>query len=292
MSQDFERIRENKPHLTISSITTYAAHVKRVRKVSPELREGEVLKYLDTLKPTIANQLISAIVALKPEFAVHVARYRKTAEQLRAENAQKSTAKQRENWVTVASIKRATRLMRREINQFGFRDHRLVMAYLTWAIMLEHTMRNDLPSVKVAETTADFKPGGNFYIVSKGELWMSDFKTKRAFRNRGLLPLKLGLSKSLRTFIFRYLRERKPSAYLISHDNGRPFSKAGFRNLMTSSSKRYLGKRVGSTMLRHIVLSEFLKRDPSLKERRAKARSMMQTSLETRLSYQIRDVLG
>ena len=287
-----EIIRANKPHITNSSINTYVAHIKRVRKVSPELREGEVLKYLDTLKPTIANQLISAIVALKPEFAVHVARYRKTAEQLRLDNAQKSTAKQRENWVTVASIKRAVRLMRREINQFGFRDHRLGMAYLTWAIMLEHTMRNDLPSVKIAQTTADYKDGGNFYIVSKGELWMSDFKTKRAFKNRGLLPLKLKLQKSLKMFILKYIRQRKPSDYLISHDNGRPFSKAGFRNLMTSSSERYLGKRVGSTMLRHIVLSEFLKRDPSLKERRAKARSMMQTSLETQMSYQIRDVSG
>ena len=154
-------------------------------------------------------------------------------------------------------------------------------------------MRNDLPSVKVIDTTADFKMGMNAYVVSKGELWMSDFKTARAFRVRGLLPVQLKLQKSLRLFIFRYLRHRATkikSKFLICTEDGRPFSKGSFRNLMISSSEKYLGVRVGSTMLRHIVLSEFLKRNPSLAERRKMMRSMMQTSIETQLSYEIRDV--
>ena len=241
MSTDIELIRQNKPQLTENSVVTYAAHVRRVRKVSPELTEAAVLKYLDSLKPTIANQLVSAIVALKPEFHLHVKRYRTAAETIRAATVQKSTKKQRDNWVSVAAIKRATRLMRREINQFGFDgDHKLVMAYLTWSIMLEHTMRNDLPSIKIAETTADFKKGQNFYIVSKGEIWMSRFKTSRAFASRDMLPLKLPLQKSLKSFILRYLRERAKkfdSNFLICLENGKPYSKAGFRNLMINSSK-------------------------------------------------------
>jgi len=290
-SADREQIEANKPHLSPKSVDTYLTHIKRVRKkAGAELRESEVLKYLDSLKPNIANQLISAVVALKPEFKVHVARYRKSAEAIRMANAQKATQTQRDNWTTVAAIKRAVRLMRREINQFGFKEHNLVMAYLIWSIMLEHTMRNDLPSVKIAERMTDAKPGENFYVVSKGEIWLNKFKTMKAFKRRELLPLKLKLSRSINTLILKFLRERSKSSYLLSHPNGKPYSRSAFRNLMLNSSKKYLGVKVGSTMLRHIVLSEFLKEDPSLAERKRKARSMQQLSLETQMSYQIRDI--
>ena len=90
--------------------------------------------------------------------------------------------------------------------------------------------------------------------------------------------------------ILRYLRQRKESKYLICQPDGRPYSKAAFRNLLLNSSQKYLGVKVGSTMLRHIVLSEFLKGNPSLAERRRMGASMQQSSLETQLSYEIRDV--
>jgi len=292
MQSDREQVVANKPHLRPISVDTYLAHIKRVRKqAGEELREEPVLKYLDSLKPTIANQLISAIVALKPAFSSHISRYRKVAQAQREANAQKSTQKQRDNWTSVAAIKRATRLMRREINQFGFKEHNLVMAFLIWSIMLEHTMRNDLPSVKIAQTMSDVNNRENFYVVSKGQIWLNNFKTMKAFKRRELLPLMLQLSRPTNTLILKFLRQRgKKSQYLLSHPNGKPYSRSAFRNLMLNSSKKYLGVKVGSTMLRHIVLSEFLKGDPSLAERKRKARSMQQLSLETQMSYQLRDV--
>ena len=255
-----------------------------------DMAEDAVIKYLDNLKPHIANQLISAVVARYPNFANHITRYRKLAEKYRDEVAQTATAKQRENWTSVSAIKRAVRLMRRELKQFGFKDHRLTMAFLSWSIMLEHTMRNDLPSLKIAQTSKDAAQKGNFYIVSLGQIWLNDFKTAKAFKRRGLLPLKLQLKKPLKMIILRYLRQRKESKYLICQPDGRPYSKAAFRNLLLNSSQKYLGVKIGSTQLRHIVLSEFLSRDPSLLQRKAMARSMQQIKLETQLSYQIRDI--
>ena len=288
---DAEAIKRNKPDLSPNSVITYVAHIKRVRIHAPELSGKKVLKYLDGLKPHIANQLISAVVARYPRFRQHVTRYRKLAEKYRDENAQKGTEKQRENWTSIASIKRAVRLMRRELKQFGFtRDSRLTMAFLSWSIMLEHTMRNDLPSLKIAETSKDAGGPENYYVVSLGQIWLNKFKTAKAFKRRGLLPLKLQLKKPLKLLIMRYLRSRKDSNFLISQPDGRPFSKSAFRNLLLNSSKKYLGVKIGSTQMRHIVLSEFLAKDPSLLQRKSMARSMQQIKLETQLSYQIRDI--
>ena len=283
-------IIKNKPDLTEATVRTYVAHIKRVKKAAPEFGEQRVLDYLDGLKPHIANQLISAVVAAYPRFRQHIARYRKLAEKYRDEHAQKSTAKQRENWTSIQAIKRAVRLMRRELKQFGFKDHRLTMAFLSWSIMLEHTMRNDLPSLKIAETSKDANSPGNHYVVSLGQIWLNQFKTAKAFKRRGLLPLKLQLKKPLKLLIMRYLRQRKDSNFLICQVDGRPYSKSAFRNLLLNSSKKYLGVKVGSTQMRHIVLSEFLSKDPSLLQRKAMARSMQQIKLETQLSYQIRDI--
>jgi hypothetical protein len=256
------------------------------------LVEDAILEYLDSLKPGIANQLISALTAYQPRFRVHIARYRDIAKQQRLASAQKSTEKQRDNWTSVSSIKRAVRLMRREIKQFGFRDHRLVMSYLAWAIHLQHAMRNDLPSVKIAETTQDAKPGSNWYVVSKGSIWLNVFKTSRGFKRRGLLPLKLSLDKPLVKTISRYLRQRRgdPTHLITQRGTHKPMSRHGFRNLLLSSSNRYLGVKVGSTQMRHIVLSEFLAKNPSLAQRKRMAQSMQQLSLETQMSYELRDV--
>ena len=182
--------------------------------------------------------------------------------------------------------------MRREIKQFGFRDERLVMSYFAWAIHLQHAMRNDLPSCRIAETTKDAKAGNNWYVVSKGSLWLNVFKTSRGFARRGHLPLVLPLDKLLVRTIAKHLRQRGrigKGKYLMEI-KGRQMSKHGFRNLLLSSSQRYLGVKVGSTQMRHIVLSEFLAKNPSLAQRKQMARSMQQLSLETQMSYELRDV--
>jgi hypothetical protein len=288
-------IRTNKPDLREQSVKTYAAHCKRVAKRNSsgsDFAEGPVLEYLDSLKPGIANQLISALTALLPRFRVHIARYRESAKTHREAQAQKSTPKQRQNWTSVSSIKRAVRLMRREIKQFGFRDERLVMSYFAWAIHLQHAMRNDLTSVRIAETTKDAKPGHNWYVISKGSIFLNVFKTSRGFARRGLLPLKLKLDAKLVRTIAKHVRQRaeRTSKYLIVSRTGTKMSKHGFRNLLLSSSQRYLGVKVGSTQLRHIVLSEFLAKNPSLAQRKQMARSMQQLSLETQMMYELRDV--
>ena len=289
-----EAIRKNKPDLRELSVKTYAAHVRRVvRFVGESLPEDATLEYLDSINANIANQLVSALTAYKPRFVSHISRYRDVARQQRLDQAQKSTMVQRNNWTSVASIKRAVRLMRREIKQFGFVDHRLVMSYFAWAIHLQHAMRNDLPSVRVAETTqhAVGRNQSNWYVVSKGSIWLNVFKTSRGFKRRGLLPLKLKLDKPLVKTISRYLRQRRGNpTHLITQRSSKAMSRHGFRNLLLSSSNRYLGVKVGSTQMRHIVLSEFLAKNPSLAQRKRMARSMQQLSLETQMSYELRDV--
>ena len=80
-------------------------------------------------------------------------------------------------------------------------------------------------------------------------------------------------------------------SYIVQNkiENGAPLfhnmSKSIHNNILLSHSHKYLGVRVGVTMLRHLILSEFEKSNPSLRERKEMMRKMQQINLETQISY-------
>ena len=126
----------------------------------------------------------------------------------------------------------------------------------------------------------------NYYVASTGTLVLNRFKTHRSFARRGLLPLKLDVKRTTKRVIAEYLRNVEGD-YLFSM-TGAKLTKQAHNNILIAHSHRYLGVRVGTTMLRHIVLSEFDKKNPSLKERKAQMKRMQQLSLETQMSYVFR----
>ena len=68
-------------------------------------------------------------------------------------------------------------------------------------------------------------------------------------------------------------------------NNGQKMTKSQHSTILTGHSYRYLGVRLGVNMLRHLILSEFERGNPTLKERKDKMKRMQQMSLETQMSY-------
>ncbi len=117
---------------------------------------------------------------------------------------------------------------------------------------------------------------------------MNKFKTAKKFEKRGLLPLVFTPSRPLANLLRKYILVRNKQdfdhKFLISNLKGKPFTKS-FTNWFTSMTFKYVGKKLGTSMLRKIYITEFLKSNPSLKQKQVFMQKCMQLSLETHESY-------
>ena len=289
-------IHERKPGLAANSYRTYRGSLKRLKMVSPSYEVAELTQYLSGLNNApLARNLITPLLILHPE------RYRGTFDELhraaeKIRTNQRPSNAQRKNLTSMREIKRMLRRMREDIKTHKMMDReflslktpekRLVIAFVSFTLLLDITMRNDAASIKVAKTTAaaNKDDSSNYFVISTGTLVLRKFKTARSFRNRGLLPLRLQPTKPTARVLAKYLRAF-PTDWLFSLNGKSPLTKAQHSNILTAHSFRYLGVRLGVNMLRHLVLSEFEKTNPSLNERKRQMKRMQQLSLETQMSY-------
>ena len=59
------RFRELKPDISDASIRTYAANVRRLRKISPTLEYHPIADYLKKQTPSTARNLLTAVIVLE-----------------------------------------------------------------------------------------------------------------------------------------------------------------------------------------------------------------------------------
>ena len=293
--QTLEKLfREKKPDVSGETIRTYAHSYRRiVHHVGPNVEKRALDEYLEELNPVIARNLLTAVVVLKGDgYRQIFDKYTAKAETIMG--LQTKSPQQQKNWTSLRHIKRMISRMKENISVHKLfeektvlsrKTFRLLTAFISWMLHSEIPMRNDLPTVRLVYTTAETNAVRNFFVVSTRKLHLSQFKTASHFRKRGLLPLRFSLTKKLTNLLFLYLKKKPESDYLISNLDGSKLTKSSYHNLLTSSSYQYLGVRLGSTMFRHIVLSEFEKSRPSLRQRKEMMRKMQQLKIERQISY-------
>ena len=130
--------------------------------------------------------------------------------------------------------------------------------------------------------------GQNMY--KNNVIYLNQFKTDKQFAKRGLLPLKFTPSRKLKSLLtkFIYIRSLQKEIdhdYLIVNRSWRPFERNTFYKYLSGITYKYAGKRLGSSMLRKIYITEFLAKNPSLQERKKFLYGMQQLQLETQMSY-------
>ena len=289
--------REKKPELRPRSIHTYVTAVRRVRReLGESFTEGEFDTWLSAMKPPQAKNYIYPVCLV---LGKHVPALWKKYNRLAVEHLDKRelTARERENWTTVAALRRAVNRMHQDIQihkvlrgargQFASRQHyNLLRGWIAFSIHDQFQLRNDAASVRVLRTTQEISDHrANFYIKATGKFHFYVFKTMRAFQKRGDWPVVLEASKALRRKLALYLAKKPESPWLFCDLHGDPISRAQYNTILTGASKRYLGIRLGSTMLRHIYLSEFEAGAPTLQQRVKRMRRMLQTTVRTQLRY-------
>ena len=292
-------LRERKPNLSEQTYNTYNASLKHLKKIAPNFEFKLIANYVHNLgNPVRARNLLT------PLLIIYDGQYRGLFNELRDDaeellSNQKPSKRQTANVTTSKHIKRMLRRMREDVathrllskpfNQLTMPHKRLLVAYISFTLLLDVTMRSDLNSIQVVKTSSDASESDkNYYVRSTSTLWLNRFKTYKSFARREMLPLKLEVQQATAKLLRKYIRQLGNGQYLFSLYGGQKLTKQAHNNILTSFSHKYLGVRIGTTMLRHIVLSEFDKTNPSLADRKKKMRSMQQLSIETQMRYAFR----
>ena len=298
--EEMPLLRERKPNLSDYTYRTYNTSLKRLKKVAPNFEIDLVADYVHKLdNPIRARNLLTPLLIL------YDGRYRELFNELRDDaeellSNQKPSERQTANITTSKHIKRMLRRMREDANThkllsrrfklLSMPHKRLLVAYVSFSLLMDVTMRSDLNSIRVVATSSEAaeEDTKNYFVKSTSTLWLNRFKTYKSFKRREMLPLKLEVKPATAKLLRKYIRQQEDGEYLFSLYGGQKLTKQAHNNILTSFSHKYLGIKIGTTMLRHIVLSEFDKTNPTLAARKKKMRAMQQLSIETQMRYAFR----
>ena len=160
---------------------------------------------------------------------------------------------------------------------------RLLVQYLILSFHSELQWRSDLPTVRIG------RHRGEKYFFN-GKFYLNKFKTAKHYRN---LPVVHTPSRKLGKLLRQFLEVRNAQElkhdYLIFNASLKPLTKTAFYKLMMATTKRFVDKAFGVNMFRHVYVTEFLAKNPSLLEKQARMKSMMQLKVERLESYARRD---
>ena len=285
-----ERFRKLKPHVSERTIITYATNIKRLRKIDKNLEYGPISQYLKTMKPSSAANLLTAVIVLegRDRFGKLYKTLNQDAESVRYD--QKFTSHEYNNWITVRQYQEGIRRAKFDIDRLNAlkpMKHKrttitTLIQYLLLMMYQELHWRSDAVSIKVGKHVGD-----NYY--HDGKFYLNKFKTARKFKQRGLLPVVYTPSRKLGKLIKQYLAVREAQGvdhdYFLITRGLKPIKRSAFFEIMTRATFRYVGKKLSSTMLRHIFATHFLASNPSLKDKKKFLHGMMQLNLETFESY-------
>ena len=147
-------------------------------------------------------------------------------------------------------------------------------------------MRNDLAELKVIKhrdyikLSKDEEEKNNWIIIDgrARNVILNNFKTKKSFKK-----VKIELDKELARVIRKFLK-LNDTGYLLINQKGTPLTKNTFSVYFRRMMKKYTGKSVGSSMLRHIFITQKTKGMTSVAERRELADKMLH-SVSTQSLY-------
>ena len=284
------RFREIKPNATESSIRVYAAGMRRLYKISADLNYHDIANYVRLMSATKARSILTPLIVFegRERFGRLYDGVIKEAQQ--QEGSQRFSEAELANWTNSRAINAGITRSKFDVDRLNLLKprklpvsyFRKLVQYVTLKIYKEFHWRSDLPTVLLGHNA-----GKNHYVNNM--FYFSKFKTAKAFARKNMLPLTFKPSNSLSSLLKKYIAVRDAQGfdnkYMIVNKKGKPFTSSSFNQFMSDTTFKYVGKRLGTSQLRKIYVTEHLLSNPTLWQKRQMARDMMQTKLETHEGY-------
>lgn len=281
-----KRIRDNRPNISDSTVKTYTSLLSNMfyREHSRDepldmsyfTNETNIMSILEDKAPTTRKTYLAAIVVLNGKDHVNEFIEKQMREDSnetdRIMSSQTKSKKQKDNWEEYDSIKQlqttyeteALKILNSKTKTLHDHEQELLNKYMMLTLssgVYFPPRRSEMVYIKVKDP--DTKTD-NYIDMKTDEIVYNRYKTAKTY---GSQTVKFGVP--FKSILKKYLAKTSGQTYLLER-NGRPYT----ANQITRELNTIFGKKISTSMLRHIYLSSLYKDIPALNRMKEIAREM------------------
>lgn len=276
-------LKKNRPNLAQSSVITYMSMFRNLMKKMDKdenyiLKKPEkVIEFLQDKNANTRKSILAMLVSLTDDD-----RYREEMlndAELMAKELQKQekTDKQKQNWMEWVSIvnefnmlyKRTFPLLKKDKLTRKEMDEIVNMILLACNVLIPPRRSQDYANMKVRNYDEKVD---NYY--QKGKFYFNKYKTEKFYGKQ-----EVQLTPKLKTLVTKWM-SKHDNDYLLFDKQDKPLTNVK----ITTRLNGIFGKKISSSMIRHIFLSHKYKNIPALKDMNTTAAEMGH-SLEQAFEY-------
>ena len=304
-----KKIKRKRPDITDSSIHVYITSLRMLysqyvdgdeAKLSKQLKTKflhdfvGIKKLLSTCRTqnTIKTRLTAILVALDAETKNRdqklIDKYQSYLKDImvgvnKQIESQELTRKESTNWLDFNSIKEITNKILERINKNGLwkkeklskSEYGLVQKYVLLRFYLAYPMRNNVADTKIVSLAEykglddDVRKGAN-WLIREGQKYI--FKLNK-FKNVKRIGVKsYDINPEISKLLAKWFRINDSEWMFTLNDGRTPLNANGVTKVLNSIFSEFAdGKKISTSMLRHIQISDDLKDEETLAEKKAKA---------------------
>lgn len=306
MEEIKKQIKIFKPNLCDSSLKLYITKLKRFMqngKFDIKIFDNTdaIFKHLNEY-PNISTRksiLTAIVVALQAQPSQNKKLidiyHEQMMKYLNQENAvtfkQEKTEKQKERWIEMDTFVETINKVGEEIKQQGIMkkkeldncQYQLLQDYIILRLFHDYSWRNDIASINVVDNEDNLDENKNYIVVGdKYKIILQNYKTKKKYGKKEYV-----LDKNLQRLVKKLLKYND-SGYLLLNKSRK--SKMTRNNLTLHLNRifiKHTGKKIGSSLLRHIQSSELNKDRISLQEEQKQIKNVEDKFLHSSLMNQM-----
>jgi len=287
------QIRNYKPNLSESSLNLYIAKLKRFMQngkfdIKIFNNTDNIFKHLDeypniSTRKSILTSIVVALQAQKKPNKKLIEKYQE--EMMKYLNQEQSQVfkqekndKQKERWIEMDDFVETINKVGEEIKDQGIMkkkelnntEYQLLQDYIILRLFHDYSWRNDIASIHVVNSENNLDENKNYLVVGdEYKIILQNYKTKKKYGKKEYV-----LNKNLKRLVKKLLKYND-SGYLLLNKNRK--GKMSRNNLTLHLNRifiKHTGKKIGSSLLRHIQSSELNKNRISLEEEKKQMKSV------------------
>ena len=292
-----------RPNIKQSSLYTYMVSLKSLRKQidkKTDMNSTDFLQNYDKVMESIKdmkittkkNRITAILVALGSDTPINTDLIDKYQIKLKDLNdtysaflrTQKKTETQEKNWLNyddlvsvynnvMKNVKLEKIITKKELTDKEFNLFQQLVILRTY---LDFPLRNDFADMKVINATeyAELKADDeNNYLAifpkNKKKFILNDFKNKKIIGRK-----MLDITPSLNKVINQWLKNNTSGYYLVKTDRKTPMNPNTITKYLNKLFVSKTGKKIGSSLIRHIVISKLTENEPTIEEEEKKEKAI------------------
>ena len=300
------QISNFKPNLSESSLKLYIGKLKRFMQngkfdIKIFNNTDTIFTHLDeypniSTKKSLLTGIVVALQAQKKPNKKLIEKYQEEMmKYLNQENAitfkQQKSDKQKESWLTMdqfvetinkaqEEIKEKKIMKKKELNNT---EYQLLQDYIILRLFHEYSWRNDIASIHVIDDEKKIEENKNYLVVGdEYKIILQQYKTAKRYGKKEYV-----LDNNLKRLVKKLLKYNDSGFLLLNKNRKSKMSRNNLTLHLNRIFMKYTGKKIGSSLLRHIQSSELNKDRISLLEQQKQIKSVENKFLHSSLMNQL-----